>query len=93
MELDFFSIASIEVLLSFLKNVVFVLPAGLGIQDVGYVSCLSALGVSDALTLGAAFSALKRGKELFWAAIGYALLASESRPALTTVPRLSVDVA
>ena len=92
-ELDFFSIASIEVLLSFLKNVLFVLPAGIGIQDVGYVSCLSALGVSDALTLGAAFSALKRGKELFWAAIGYALLASESRPALTTVPRLSVDVA
>jgi uncharacterized membrane protein YbhN (UPF0104 family) len=81
-ELDFFAIASIEVLLSFLKNVLFVLPAGIGVQDVGYVSCLAALGVSDALTIGAAFSALKRGKELFWAAVGYALLASELRPAL-----------
>ncbi|HYP99397.1 MAG TPA: lysylphosphatidylglycerol synthase transmembrane domain-containing protein [Polyangiaceae bacterium] len=81
-ELDFFSIASIEVCLSFLKNVVFVLPAGIGVQDVGYVSCLGALGVADPLTVGAAFSALKRGKELFWAAVGYALLASDLRPAL-----------
>jgi uncharacterized membrane protein YbhN (UPF0104 family) len=89
-ELDFFAVASIEVLLSFLKNVLFVLPAGIGVQDVGYVSCLTALGVPDALTVGAAFSALKRGKELFWAALGYALLASEARPGLAT-PRLSVD--
>ena len=81
-ELDFFAIASIEVLLSFLKNVLFVLPAGIGVQDIGYVSCLSALGVPDPLTIGAAFSALKRGKELLWAVVGYALLAAELRPAL-----------
>ena len=89
-ELDFFALASIEVLLSFLKNVLFVLPAGIGVQDVGYVSCLSALGVPDALTVGAAFSALKRGKELFWAAVGYALLASDLRPALA--PRVQKEV-
>jgi len=89
-ELDFFAVASIEVLLSFLKNVLFVLPAGIGVQDVGYVSCLSALGVPDALTIGAAFSALKRGKELTWAALGYALLASETRPALA--PRAQNEV-
>ena len=81
-ELDFFALASIEVSLSFLKNVLFVLPAGVGVQDVGYVACLSALGVSDALTIGAAFSALRRGKELLWATVGYALLASEVRPPL-----------
>jgi hypothetical protein len=84
-QLDFFAVASIEVLLSFLKNVLFVLPAGIGVQDVGYVSCLSALGVADALTVGAAFSTLKRGKELFWAACGYLLLALETRPALAAV--------
>ncbi|HEY0464785.1 MAG TPA: lysylphosphatidylglycerol synthase transmembrane domain-containing protein [Polyangiaceae bacterium] len=88
-ELDFFAVASIEVLLSFLKNVLFVLPAGIGVQDVGYVSCLSALGVPDALTIGAAFSALKRGKELFWAAVGYALLASDLRPALAPGAQLA----
>jgi uncharacterized membrane protein YbhN (UPF0104 family) len=96
-ELDFFAIASIEVLLSFLKNVLFILPAGIGVQDVGYVSCLAALGVPDALTVGAAFSALKRGKELFWALLGYLLLAAEARPALATrsltAPQLSVDPA
>ena len=92
-ELDFFTIASVEVLLSFLKNVMFVLPAGIGIQDVGYVSCLTALGVPDALTVGAAFSALKRGKELFWASIGYFLLATDARPELAPAPQLGIDVA
>jgi len=82
-ELDFFAVGSIEVCLSFLKNVLFVLPAGIGVQDVGYVSCLAALGVPDALTCGAAFSALKRGKELFWAAVGYLLLALDLRPGVT----------
>jgi uncharacterized membrane protein YbhN (UPF0104 family) len=90
-ELDFFAIASIEVCLSFLKNVLFVLPAGIGVQDIGYVSCLSALGVPDALTFGAAFSTLKRGKELFWAAVGYALLASDLRPTLTRRSALAVS--
>jgi len=88
-ELDFFAIASIEVLLSFLKNVLFVLPAGIGVQDIGYVSCLTALGVPDALTVGAAFSTLKRGKELLWAAVGYTLLATELRPALAPAGQLA----
>jgi hypothetical protein len=92
-EIEFFSVASVEVMLSFLKNVLFILPSGIGIQDVGYVSCLSALGVPEALTVGAAFSALKRGKELFWAAIGYLLLASEARPALAASQPLSIDAA
>lgn len=92
-ELDFFTVASVEVMLSFLKNVLFVLPAGIGVQDIGYVSCLGVLGVPDALTIGAAFSALKRGKELFWASVGYLLLASDARPSLASAPRLGIDVA
>ncbi|MEO6601007.1 MAG: lysylphosphatidylglycerol synthase transmembrane domain-containing protein [Polyangiaceae bacterium] len=92
-EVDFFAVASVEVLLSFVKNVLFVIPSGIGVQDVGYVSCFAALGVPDALTVGAAFSTLKRGKELFWAAVGYSLLFSESRPALRTTPQLSVESA
>jgi hypothetical protein len=92
-ELDFFAIASVEVMLSFAKNVLFILPAGIGVQDVGYVSCLAALGVPDALNVGAAFSVLKRGKELFWAVCGYSLLASEARPTLTPTPQLGADIA
>lgn len=92
-ELDFFVLGSIEVLLSFVKNVLFILPGGIGVQDVGYVSCLTALGVPDALNVCAAFSALKRGKELLWAIIGYLLLIAEARPTLSPIARLEVDPA
>jgi uncharacterized protein (TIRG00374 family) len=49
-------------------------PAGLGVQDAGYVLCLKALGVPDATTVGAAFVLLKRGKDLFWILLGFLLL-------------------
>jgi hypothetical protein len=89
-KLDFFAIASVEIMLSFSKSVLFVLPAGIGVQDLGYVFCLSALGVPDALNVGAAFSVLKRAKELCWAALGYLLLALESR---SVMPRASARLA
>jgi len=50
-------------------------PAGLGVQDAGYVLSLKGLGVEDAVTVGAAFVLLKRGKDLFWIAVGFLLLA------------------
>jgi hypothetical protein len=49
-------------------------PAGLGVQDVGYVLSLKALGVPDAVTVGTAFVLLKRGKDLFWVLCGFVLL-------------------
>jgi uncharacterized membrane protein YbhN (UPF0104 family) len=61
------------------RHVVFVVPAGLGVQDLGYVTGLAALGVPDATSLGAAFVLVKRAKELLWTAFGYALLASEMK--------------
>lgn len=80
-ELGFVEIASFEVLLSFLRNVLFVLPAGLGVQDLGYVTFVAALGVPDAANVGAAFVVLKRAKELFWIGAGYTLLGFELKPA------------
>ena len=50
-------------------------PAGLGVQDAGYVLSLKGLGVEDAVTVGAAFVLLKRGKDLFWIAFGFLLFA------------------
>jgi hypothetical protein len=88
-ELDFTTVAACEVALSFVRSVVFVLPSGLGVQDLGYVACLKALGVEDALTVGAAFVMLKRAKEAFWAAIGFGLLFGDApRPACRNVPTL-----
>jgi len=57
------------------RSVAVPVPAGLGVQDVGYVLCLKALGVPDPTTLGTAFVLLKRGKDLVWILAGFALLA------------------
>ncbi|HEY2404756.1 MAG TPA: lysylphosphatidylglycerol synthase transmembrane domain-containing protein [Polyangiaceae bacterium] len=87
-KLDFAAILAIEGSLSFVRNVVFVVPAGLGVQELGYAACLSALGVPDALNASAAFSILKRSKELAWASAGYSLLAWDLRE---RAPRFSPE--
>ena len=64
---------------SFLRNVAFMVPAGLGVQDLSYLTFLRALDVNDALELTAAFLLLKRCKECFWATCGYVILAIDLR--------------
>jgi uncharacterized membrane protein YbhN (UPF0104 family) len=80
-QLPFAAVGALEVALSFMRHVTFVLPAGLGVQDLGYVAFLRALGASDPLTMGAAFVLVKRGKECIWALVGYLLLAADLRGA------------
>jgi uncharacterized protein (TIRG00374 family) len=87
-ELPFAAVLGVEVVASFLRSAVFVLPAGLGVQDLGYYALLAALGVDDALTAAAAFSLLKRLKELFWIAVGYSLLLTSTRPRIVPRPLL-----
>jgi uncharacterized membrane protein YbhN (UPF0104 family) len=58
---------------SLLRSLVFVVPAGLGVQDAGYAVLLRALGVPDSVEVAAAFSLLKRGRELLWVGLGIAL--------------------
>ncbi len=67
-------VLSFEAGLSLLRNLAFFAPGGLGVLDLGYMAYLGALGYPGASTIGAAFVLLKRAKELFWIAIGYALL-------------------
>lgn len=64
----------IEGVVTFARSVVAVLPAGLGVQDMGYVLFLRAVGVPNSLDMAAAFSLLKRSKEALWIALGYSLL-------------------
>jgi hypothetical protein len=73
------TLGAVEVSSSFLRNVAFMVPAGLGVQDLSYLTFLRALHVSDALELTAAFLLLKRCKECFWAACGYVILAFDLR--------------
>jgi uncharacterized membrane protein YbhN (UPF0104 family) len=86
-DLPFEAVAALEVALSFARHVTFILPAGLGVQDLGYVAFLRALGAHDPLTMGAAFVLLKRAKEAVWALVGFSLLASDLRA--TSTPALA----
>lgn len=83
-DLDFVAVASFEVVVVFIRHVLFVIPAGLGVQEASYVAFLAALGVGNSVELGAAFAVLKRSKEVFWSIVGYALLLSDGHLVLPT---------
>lgn len=64
-----------EPIVSFLRSVVFFIPAGLGVMDFGYSSSLSSVTSDTTGTIAAAFVIVKRTKEIFWIIIGVALAA------------------
>jgi uncharacterized protein (TIRG00374 family) len=70
----------VETALILVRAMAVPVPAGLGVQDAGYILCLKALGVPEATTVGAAFVLLKRGKDLFWILLGFLLLGIGRRP-------------
>ena len=64
----------VEAALLTLRTLAVFVPAGLGVQDAGYLVFVKLLGVADPLATSAALTVLKRGKELIWIALGYTLL-------------------
>lgn len=72
--IGFVEVISFEAGLSLVRSMAFFVPAGLGVQDLGYLAFFAALGIPDALAVGTAFVLLKRTKELLWVGIGYTLL-------------------
>ncbi|MEA2752602.1 MAG: hypothetical protein QOI41_6745, partial [Myxococcales bacterium] len=68
-------VLSFDAALSVVRSTAMFAPAGIGVQDVGYLAVLQAYGVPDAASLGPAFIVLKRLKEAFWIVIGFAILA------------------
>lgn len=79
----------IETALILVRAMAVAVPAGLGVQDLGYVLSLRALGVADPTTVGAAFVLLKRGKDAFWVATGFLLLSLGRRAGAPLVERAS----
>jgi uncharacterized protein (TIRG00374 family) len=77
--ISFTTATLVESALVLVRSVAVPIPAGLGVQDVGYVLTFRALGVPDATTIGAAFVLLKRAKDLFWILVGFALLGVSER--------------
>jgi len=84
-EIPFLTAVVMEAAIIVLRSVAVPIPAGLGVQDVGYVLCFRALGLPDAVTLATAFVVLKRGKDLFWILVGFTLLAVGERGRKATV--------
>jgi uncharacterized membrane protein YbhN (UPF0104 family) len=80
-DLPLATVGVVEVSSSFLRNVAVFVPAGLGVQDLSYVTFLRALEVPHALDVAAAFLLLKRAKECFWSICGYVVLALDLRAA------------
>jgi uncharacterized membrane protein YbhN (UPF0104 family) len=76
----------IETALILVRALAVPVPAGIGVQDTGYILCLKALGVPDATTAGAAFVLLKRGKDLFWILLGFVLMGVSRRPGEAPLP-------
>jgi glycosyltransferase 2 family protein len=70
------TVFAFEASVSLLRSVGCFAPGALGVQDLGYVAALRAVGVPDAVTTAAAFVVMKRAKELIWALVGYATFLS-----------------
>lgn len=70
---------ALEVAGNALRSFAFAIPAGLGVQDAGYVAMIGALGAPEAASAGVAFVLVKRSKELFWVALGWLLVFADRR--------------
>ena len=73
-DLSFAAVLAFEPVVSFARSAAFFIPAGLGVQDAGYMAFLRQAGTPDAVNRAAAFVLLKRFKEVVWIAIGWILL-------------------
>ncbi len=73
--LGFVEVMAVDAALSVVRSSAMFAPAGIGVQDVGYLAMLEALGVPGAASLGPAFIVIKRVKEAIWVAIGFVILA------------------
>ncbi len=71
--LDYAAVISFDAALSIVRSAAVFAPAGIGVQDAGYLAALEAYGVPDAAAIGPAFVVVKRAKEAFWIAIGLAM--------------------
>ena len=74
MDLSFAAVLAFEPVVSFARSAAFFIPAGLGVQDAGYMAFLQRAAIPDAVNKAAAFVLLKRFKEVVWIAVGWILL-------------------
>jgi uncharacterized protein (TIRG00374 family) len=84
-DLPFVDVLVMEATVVFLRDLAVFVPAGLGVQDAGYVAFLDAFGFGG--PMAGAFVLLKRAKELVWVCVGYVtLFVLQARVAAATPP-------
>lgn len=71
-DLTFRQVIAFDTAMLMLRSIVFFIPSGFGVQEIGYKALLHASGVSTP-DLGA-FLLLRRAKEIVWYAIGYLVM-------------------
>ncbi len=71
----FGSIMVFEPIVSLVRSVAFIVPAGIGVMDAGYSAAFQGIDVAASGTFIAAFIIIKRLKELFWVIVGVILTA------------------
>jgi glycosyltransferase 2 family protein len=79
----------VEAMVATTRGILPLLPAGLGVQDAGYVVFFSALGLPDAMRLGAAFCFVKRSREALWCLLGALCFALGRRQRFGLWPKLA----
>lgn len=63
------AVFAVDVGVSLLRQLLVLLPGGVGVQELGYASGLLGLGLSDPVFVSGAFILLKRGRELLQSAL------------------------
>jgi glycosyltransferase 2 family protein len=74
-DLGLVEVMSFDAALSVVRSAAVFAPAGIGVQDVGYLTVLEAYGVPGASGIAPAFVVLKRMKEALFVAIGFIVIA------------------
>jgi hypothetical protein len=69
-DVDWVTVLSFDAALSVVRSAAVFAPAGLGVQDVGYLAFFEAYGLPGHAAIGPAFLLLKRANQLLWVAAG-----------------------
>lgn len=91
---SYLDIVAIEAALSVVRSAAVFAPAGLGVQDLGYLAFFGVLGIADVAAIGPAFLVAKRSKELVFVTTGMLLLVFARRDRRTVTasePDLAPD--
>jgi len=85
----FFQAMALETLVSAMRLIMFFLPSGAGVQELGYAGLMVAFGIVPAAGDAASFMLLKRARDIAGISLGYAILLKKGiKPTRKMVPKI-----